>query len=98
MPNTPAPATVAIRTRVLTALRAAHGCELTTTEICARAGFTNFEHHAYVSPQLRALARLGLITRSPFMPGAHASWRINAADQSDAALNARIENTEPHPR
>ncbi|MFT9634498.1 hypothetical protein ACM0CO_19215 [Mycobacteroides abscessus subsp. abscessus] len=78
MPNTARPATVDIRARVLTALRAAHGRELTTSEICARAGFTNFEHHAYVSPQLRALAKRGVIIRSPFVPGAHASWRINA--------------------
>ncbi|SLI01035.1 Uncharacterised protein [Mycobacteroides abscessus subsp. abscessus] len=67
MPNAARPATVDIRARVLTALRAAHGRELTTSEICVRAGFTNFEHHAYVSPQLRALAKLGVIIRSPFV-------------------------------
>ncbi|MFA4085251.1 hypothetical protein ONA92_26515 [Mycobacteroides salmoniphilum] len=88
------PETIAIRTRVLAVLAAAEGSQLTTTEICARAGFTNFEHHAYVTPQLRALAKVGVVIRSPHVPGAAASWRINAADQSADTLNARIDRMD----
>ncbi|MFV8279801.1 hypothetical protein ACNQPY_26095 [Mycobacteroides abscessus] len=88
------PETVAIRKRLLAVLAAADEEQLTTAQISGRAGFNNFEHHAYVTPQLRALAKVGVIIRSPFVPGAAASWRINAADQSTAALNARIKRMD----
>lgn len=88
------PETIAIRARLLAVLAAANEEQLTTAEISARAGFTNFEHHAYVTPQLRALAKVGVIIRSPLVPGAAASWRINATDQRADALNARIKRMD----
>lgn len=88
------PETIAIRTRLLAVLAGADEEQLTTAEISARAGFNNFEHHAYVTPQLRALAKVGVIIRSPLVPGAAASWRINAANQSAAALTARIQRMD----
>lgn len=85
------PANLERRRRIVAALRAANGAALTTPELCQRAGFNNFEHHAYVLPQLRALVRLGIITRSPVVPGAIASWALNRADQSDRAMNERLD-------
>lgn len=77
-------ATVAIRTRLIAALKHCDG-EVSTPELCRIAGFNNLEHHAYVSPQLRALARVGVITRIPGEPGGALSWRLNSAAQDDAA-------------
>ncbi|MDM2164712.1 hypothetical protein PP352_21415 [Mycobacteroides abscessus] len=84
------PANLERRRRIVAALRAANGAALTTPELCQRAGFNNFEHHAYVLPQLRALVKLGIITRSPVVPGAIASWALNRADQADRAMNERL--------
>lgn len=81
--------TVALRTRLIDTLERAGG-PLSTPELCNRAGFNNFEHHAYVLPQLRALARVGVLTRIPGEPGGALSWRLNDADQDDAVLDAHL--------
>ncbi|BEL41751.1 hypothetical protein Isolate57596_51160 (plasmid) [Mycobacteroides abscessus subsp. abscessus] len=83
--------TANLRKRILTVLRACPDTSLSTTEICNRAGYNNFEHHAYVGPQLRALARIGVITQTERPPGGTARWQLNRADQTDAAFNAAVE-------
>jgi len=85
------PATVALRKRLITVLRNAGRESLSTPELCQRTGINNFEHHAYVLPQLRWLARAGIITRTAHVPGGAAYWRLNPTDQDDAAFNARLE-------
>lgn len=85
--------TVALRKRLIAALEHAGG-QVSTPELCRLAGFNNFEHHAYVLPQLRALARIGVLTRIQGEPGGALSWRVNAADQDDAALDARVGGIE----
>lgn len=85
--------TVTLRTRLVDTLERAGGA-LSTPELCNRAGFNNFEHHAYVLPQLRALARVGIITRIPGEPGGALSWRLNTSDQSDAVLDAHLADTD----
>ena len=87
--------TIAPRRRVLAVLREADGQHVSTPELCARAGFTNFEHHAYVLPQLRALARVDVITRHAPTPGRAVYWRLNTADQTDAAHNDHLDNCDP---
>lgn len=83
--------TATIRKRILTVLRACPDTDLSTTEICKQAGYNNFEHHAYVGPQLRALARVGVITQTERPPGGAARWQLNRADQTDTAFNAAVE-------
>lgn len=83
--------TATIRKRILTVLRACTDTDLSTTEICKQAGYNNFEHHAYVGPQLRALARVGVITQTERPPGGAARWQLNRADQTDTAFNAAVE-------
>jgi hypothetical protein len=85
------PRTVALRRRLLAVLHDADAAELSTKEICARAGLTNFEHNAYAYPQLCALAKLGAITRTPPDPPTEVRWRYNQADQTDEALNAVLD-------
>ena len=83
--------TATIRKRILTVLRACPDTDLSTTEICKQAGYNNFEHHAYVGPQLRALARIGVVTQTERPPGGAARWQLNRADQTDTAFNAAVE-------
>jgi hypothetical protein len=85
------PATAALRKRIVAVLREAGGQQVSTPQLCQRAGFNNFEHHAYVLPQRRALARVGVITRDAPSPGRAVYWRINPTDQTDAAINAQLE-------
>lgn len=84
------PATVIVRKRLIAALAGAGG-ETSTPELCAAAGFNNFEHHAYVLPQLRALARTGVVSRMRREPGGAVYWQLNTSDQDDEVLNARLE-------
>lgn len=83
--------TVTLRRSILAVLRTCPEADLSTTEICKHAGYNNFEHHAYVGPQLRALARSGVITQTERPPGGAARWQLNRADQTDAAFNAATE-------
>ncbi|EIU51722.1 hypothetical protein MA6G0728R_5305 [Mycobacteroides abscessus 6G-0728-R] len=87
--------TATMRKRILAVLRACPDTSLSTAEICNRAGYNNFEHHAYVGPQLRALARIGVITQTERPPGGAARWQLNSADQTDTAFNAAVEK-EPN--
>lgn len=84
-------ATVALRRRVIAALTQAGG-DVSTPELCTLAGFNNFEHHAHALPQLRALARAGVVIRTPGAPGRALYWRLNASDQADAELDARLND------
>ncbi|EHB48827.1 hypothetical protein MycrhDRAFT_5668 [Mycolicibacterium rhodesiae JS60] len=86
------PATIALRKRLLAALHGANGVSISTPELCRLAGFNNFEHHAYVLPQLRSLARVGVVTRTAGSPGAAVYWRLNGVDQTAEAFNARLEH------
>jgi hypothetical protein len=83
--------TVALRRRLLAVLHDAGCTDLPTKKICARAGLTNFEHHAYAYPQLCALAKLGVITRTPPEPPTEVHWRYNRADQTDEAFNEVLD-------
>ncbi|MDV3133359.1 hypothetical protein [Mycobacterium sp. 29Ha] len=87
----PLPRTVALRRRLLEVLDAAGSADLSTKQICERAGLNNFEHHAYAYPQLCALARLGVITRTPPDPPTEVHWRYNRADQTDHAFSAVLD-------
>jgi hypothetical protein len=86
------PETIALRKRLLAVLRRIDGDGISTPELCHLAGFNNFELHAYVLPQLRALARVGVVTRTAGSPGAAAYWRLNGVDQTAEAFNARLEH------
>lgn len=86
------PATIALRKRLLAVLHEVNGDGIATPELCRLARFNNFEHHAYVLPQLRALARVGVVTRTAGLPGAAVYWRLNDGDQTTEAFNARLED------
>lgn len=87
------PRTVTLRRRLLAVLQHVDGLDMSTKEICTRAGLNNFEHHAYAYSQLCALAELGVIKRTPPDPPDAVYWRDNPADQADEAINAGVDET-----
>ena len=86
---------------MLAALAQAGG-ETSTLELCTLAGFNNFEHHAYVLPQLRALARPGVITRTRRESGRAVYWCLNTSDQEEvkhtAAVSRALTEVRRHAR
>lgn len=82
--------TLALRARLIAVLSASRPDPLPTSEICRRAGFTKFDQHSIVSPQLRRLARGGIVIRSAASRGHEASWQLNMqCDPRTVLLNQR---------
>lgn len=70
-------ATITLRANLIAVLESAGTDPLPTSEICRRAGFSKLEQHGVVSPQLRRLARAGIVIRSAASRGFEATWRLN---------------------
>jgi hypothetical protein len=93
--NRPGPRTVALRDQILAALRTEWPLPISTRRVCELLGAHRYDETGYrVYPQLRALARLGLVEcvrldRSEFRD---VFWR--SAEPTDAELNALINATE----
>ncbi|OHU47256.1 hypothetical protein BKG82_26745 [Mycobacteroides chelonae] len=81
---------VTLRSRLLDVLTRAGTDPLSTSEICERAGFSKFEQHSVVTPQLRRWTRRGLVTRLATRRGQEAAWRldVDAAAAYIASLSA----------
>ncbi|WP_457181063.1 Helicase associated domain protein [Mycobacteroides abscessus] len=91
--------TLALRARVIAVLSACRPDPLPTSEICRRAGFTKFEQHSMVSPQLRRLARSGIVVRSDSGRGHEATWQLNMeSDPRTVLLDQRQQARPRQPR
>lgn len=92
--------TLALRARLIAVLSACRPDPLPTSEICRRAGFTKFDQHSVVSPQLRRLARGGIVVRSAASRGHEASWQLNTqCDPRTVLLDQRQkarQQVRPH--
>lgn len=82
---------VTLRSRLLDVLTRAGTEPLSTSEICRRAGFSKFEQHSVVTPQLRRFARRGLINRSATGRGQEAAWHLDV--DATAAYFATLSAT-----